>query len=96
MKKLFYKKAILSAVIAFNVQSASALEPLSKEELTPFCANQNIWGHFNLSAEKCLEAAVPCSNDTAKAETDAGKATEKLMMCIMEKNDITIPTNIAD
>ena len=92
-------KQVMIFIFIYSLPAMSfavEVKPLSKEELMPFCQNEMIWGPFNISPEQCLEAGVPCSEETAKNTTDIGIATNKLMYCIFEANGVELPSLLND
>ena len=80
---LLYGSLLLS--IYQNANALSAAGPLSEADLSPMCNNKEIWGELKISAERCLEVAMPCSQEIATKHLDWDKATEELYSCVFSK-----------
>lgn len=73
---------------AFSSQVAAGIplaQPLTAEELKPFCSNQQIWGSRNVSVQRCTEVAIKCSQEIADKKLDVMKANEMLYLCAFDK-----------
>lgn len=82
----------LLILLLVGSSAASALEALSKEELTPFCENTMLWQQFNVSPDQCLAVAVPCSQQVAKDPSlDMMQATAALYTCVFDKLGLENP-----
>lgn len=73
---------VFSIEVAADVPLA---QPLTAEELKPFCSNQQIWGSRNVSVQRCTEVAIKCSQEIADKKVDVMKANEMLYVCAFDK-----------
>lgn len=86
----------LSLLLIFIINSPplAALDPLSNEDLKPFCNNERIWIGLNIDPDQCMKEALICSRKNTT--TNILDGTQKLYACVFNALGIVLPDDVGD
>ena len=89
---MYVEKSVLLVYLLLisSFAVSNSVKPQTREELTPWCSSVGA-KMVNSSVEKCLDAAVACSKESAK-ESNMQEAINNFYPCVFKKFNLDFPS----